>query len=199
MVKAFFTIAFHQRDLSLLVQIQKNFLVGVGSISHTRNAVYLSVSGIKDLTNYIIPHFYKYPSLTQKAADFILFKQVVDLMSKREYLSIEGLQKIINIKASLNTGISEIVKSEFINVSPVARPLILTNNIPDPNRVAGFVSGEGNFDVRLPKSKAYKIGYRSQLRFRITQHDRDINLMNLLIKYLGTGKYTNIQGNLLFL
>lgn len=34
----------------------------------------------------------------------------------------------------------------------------------------------------------HKIGYRIQLRFRITQHDRDIKLMEYLIKYLGSGK-----------
>ena len=49
----------------------------------------------------------KYPLLTQKAADFILFKQVLDLIKEKDNLSIEGISKIINIKASMNLGISE--------------------------------------------------------------------------------------------
>jgi LAGLIDADG endonuclease len=85
------------------------------------------------LTTIIIPHFEKYPLLTQKAADFILFKRIIELMSNKAHLSMEGLLKIINIKASMNLGISEVVKTEFVSITPVERPLILTDNIPNPN------------------------------------------------------------------
>jgi LAGLIDADG endonuclease len=64
--------------------------------------VYYSVAGIKDLTNIIIPHFLKFYLLTQKAADFILFKSIIEIMSNNGHLSIKGLHKIINIKASMN-------------------------------------------------------------------------------------------------
>ena len=40
-------------------------------------------------------HFYKYTLLTKKRADFILFKTIIILMSKKEHLQIEGLKKII--------------------------------------------------------------------------------------------------------
>jgi len=106
---------------------------------------------------------------------------------KDAHLTIEGLQEIINIKASKNLGISDIVKSEFNKINPVKRAIIQTTNIPDPNWVSGFVSGEGNFDVGIRK-KNYKIGYQVYLRFRITQHTRDTKLMELLIQYLGAGR-----------
>jgi len=95
--------------------------------------VYYSVAGIKDLTNIIIPHFLQFSLLTQKAADFLLFKRVIEIMSNNGHLSKEGLHQIINIKASMNLGLSDIVKSEFSKVNPVDRPLILTNKIPDSN------------------------------------------------------------------
>jgi len=75
----------------------------------------------------------EYTLLTQKAADFILFKQIVELMNNKAHLSIEGLLKIINIKASMNLGISDVVKTEILSITPVERPLILTTNIPNPN------------------------------------------------------------------
>jgi hypothetical protein len=87
----------------------------------------------------------------------------------------------------MNLGLSNILKYEFSKFIPVERPLNLTNNIPDPNRLAGFVTGEGKFDVRLAHSNN-KIGKRVQLRFRITQHERDVKLMEYIIKYLGSGK-----------
>jgi hypothetical protein len=85
------------------------------------------------LTTFIIPHFEKYPLLTQKSADLILFKQIVELMNNNAHLSMVDLLKIINIKASMNLGISEVVKKICLNIIPVERPIILTDNIPNPN------------------------------------------------------------------
>jgi hypothetical protein len=150
--------------------------------------VIYSVSSIKDLTSIIIPHFNNYLLLTQKGADFMLFTKVVELMINKEHLTKEGLYKIINIRASMNLGLSEVLKSEFIKFNPVERPLITSKNIPDSNWLAGFTTGEGNFDVTIRESKNNKLGYQLQIRFKITQHERDIELMKLLIKYLGTGK-----------
>jgi hypothetical protein len=147
---------------------------------------FYSVSSVKDLTNVIIPHFKKYTLLTQKAADFLLFTQIVEIMTKKEHLSIEGLHKIINIKASMNLGLSEILKSEFNNINPIDRPIINNKNIKNPNWITGFVNGEGTFDVKIYKSLT-KIGFGIQLRFRIPQHDRDIKLIELIKKYFGSG------------
>lgn len=99
---------------------------------------------------------------------------------------MEGLNQIVNIKASMNTGISQIVNSKFINIVPVNRPVIVTYNIPNPQWIIGFVNGEGSFDVKIYKSKT-KTGYAVQLRFRIPQHERDRKLIEVLIKYFGSG------------
>lgn len=48
------------------------------------------------------------------------------------------------------------------------------------------VNGEGSFDVKIYNSKS-KIGYSVQMRFRISQHERDIKLIKLLINYFGHG------------
>jgi len=64
----------------------------------------------------------------------------------------------------------------------VDRPLIFTKNIVDNNWIAGFVSGEGKFYINIHNSKSHKTGYQVQLRFRVSQNERDIQLMELLIK-----------------
>src|SRR6266481_1528612 len=193
-VQSRFQMGLHKRDLSLLLQLQKNF-GGMGSIyiNPTLNKVNYSVDSKKDLTNLIL-HLEKYPLLTQKAADFILFKEAVKLMNNKAHLSIEGLNQIVNIKASMNLGLSDKLKSEFNDYTPVERLVINTENFPDPNWIAGFVTGEGNFDVRITQQSTNKIGSRVQLRFRISQHERDIKLMENLIKYLGSGKIYKYSG-----
>jgi hypothetical protein len=184
-----FQIGLDKRDLSILLQIQQ-FLGGIGSIYcyPNQNKVNYSIDSIKDLT-ILINHFNKYPLLTQKLADFLLFKQIIELIKKKNHLNLFGLYQIINIKASMNLGLSNMLKSEFKDFIPIERPIINTENIPDPNWIAGFVSGDGNFDVNITaKASTHKIGSRAQLRFRITQHDRDIKLMENIAKYLGSGK-----------
>ena len=187
-VRSIFSICLHSRDLSLLLELQEYF-GGIGSISKNKNRkeVIYSVNGLKDLTTVLIPHFEKYGLLTQKAADFILFTKVVELMNTKAHLSLEGLKQIINIKASMNLGLSETLKSEFNNIISVDRPIILTKNIPNPNWLSGFVTGEGNFYVNIQKSKS-NLGSKINLRFQISQHERDLKLIDLLIKYLGSGK-----------
>ena len=129
-----FQIQLHKRDLKLLLQLQ-DFFSGTGSISisKTRHSVSYSVKSIKDITTIIIPHFFKYKLLTQKAADFILFTKVVKLINTKAHLTNEGIHQIINIKASLNLGLSEKLKPYFSNITPVERPLVKTKIIPDPN------------------------------------------------------------------
>ena len=111
--------------------------------------------------------------MTQKAADFKLFLQVTEIIKNKGHLTTEGLQEIINIKSSMNLGLSDELKLNFINTVPVQRPTIKTINIPDFNLISGFVSGEGNFFVDIFKSSSNKIGYQVKLRFSVTQHKRD--------------------------
>lgn len=188
-----FQVGLHLRDIDLLLNLQQ-YLDNIGSIhkDFKQNRVIYSISSIKDL-NKLILHFEKYPLLTQKAADLFLFNQALKLMNNKAHLTKEGLSQIINIKASMNLGLSNMLKSEFNEFIPVERPVINTENIPDPYWIAGFVSGEGNFSVHITKS-TNKIGKRVQLRFKVTQHERDLKLLEVLIRYLGTGsiyKYPN--------
>ena len=50
------------------------------------------------------------------------------------------------------------------------------------------VGGEGNFDAGVRKSSESKLGLKPYLRFRITQHNRDIKLLELLIDYFKSGR-----------
>lgn len=132
-VRPSFSVHLHKKDLTLLKQIQ-SFFAGVGSISVSKKETALySVKSLKDLTNIIIPHFLQYPLITQKQADFLLFKSVIEIMNKKEHLTIEGLNKIVSIKASINNGLSEILTKSFPNIAPVERPFVKSPGNFDPN------------------------------------------------------------------
>jgi hypothetical protein len=82
------------------------------------------MSSIKDI-NMLINHLNKYPLLTQKQGDYLLFKQVIDLFNNKTHLTLDGIKGIVNIKASMNLGLSEKLRLEFPDVIPVDRPLTL--------------------------------------------------------------------------
>lgn len=140
-VQVEFKIGLHKKDLNLLNGIQKFF--GVGAVyNQAEDAVQLIVQSAKELI-VIINHFDKYPPITKKKwGDFQLFKQVVYMMLNKEHLTIQGLDKIVSIKASLNLGLSAKLKTAFPSIIPATRNLDgrLICTIPDPFWIAGFTS-----------------------------------------------------------
>ena len=126
-------------------------------------------------------------------------------MNRKEHLTREGLVKVLSIKESINWGLSDTVKSAFPSPSgpclervsrteagivAVERLIISNQKILDPYWLAGFVSGEGCFRVSLIKTISSQLGYWVQLSFELTQHTRDIELINSLIEYLDCGQTT---------
>jgi len=109
-------------------------------------------------------------------------------MNNKEHLTYIGIQKIIDIRASLNLGLSKELKVAFPNTIPVARPLVVSQEITSPQWVAGFVSGEGTFYVATSQSSVlHKEGLNVRLRFILSQDSRDERLMKSLITYFDCG------------
>jgi hypothetical protein len=50
----------------------------------------------------------------------------------KKHLTEEGLVEIVNIRASMNLGLSDELKKAFSNAVPVKRPLVLDLVIRDP-------------------------------------------------------------------
>jgi len=136
-VKAAFHIGLHIRDLALLEQIQLFF--GVGNITKLgAESVQFRVSGLEDL-KVIMNHFDKYPLLTNKQSDYLLFKKVVNFMEQGIHLTTEGLNKIMSIKAVINKQeISDGLNLAFPNIEPISRPDIKDRKIKSLHWLAGF-------------------------------------------------------------
>lgn len=186
--EAKFSITLHEKDFNILEGIQAYF--GVGKIHFGKGSVSYRVESSKHLRDTILPHFDKYPLITQKLADYLLFKEVVRMIINKEQLIQEGLVKIVAIKSSMNLGLSEALKTEFSTeiYDPYPRPLVENKKVKDPQWVAGFTSGEGCFKVFVQEHLKNLAGFRVMLGFTITQHNRDENLMKSFIDYFGCGK-----------
>lgn len=190
-VTVLFEVGLNSSDKLLLIRLQNT--LGVGNIYYNAsdNTYRWKISNIDDLVNVIIPHFNKYPLLTQKRADFELFTKIVEIIQNKGHTTIEGLQQIINLKASLNLGLSDKLKAEFPNTEQVQRPVISVSEIPDPNWIAGFASGEACFFISVYKSEKSKLGSAVQLVLKITQHSRDRELLKKIKDYFSCGRVEN--------
>lgn len=178
-----FSIGLHEKDIGILEKIQ--FTLGVGKIyTRGKEGIQYIVESQKDLA-VVIDHFNKYPLHTKKQIDFKLFKLALVCIKNKEHLTLEGLKKLVAIKASMNKGLTGELKALFPDITPMVKSESEVGLIIDPQWLAGFTCGEGCFSVSVFKSEYVKLGYQVQLIFRLTQHIRDVELMESLVSYLG--------------
>lgn len=190
-VSSKFVISLHLAELPLLLSIQE-FFGGIGFITKDfkNNKVSYTVTKLDDLVNVIIPHFNSFPLFTQKRLDFILWSKIVNLMYNKEHLNEKGLQEIISLKASLNNKLPSSLQTAFPNVIPAERgEMEIITNITEPQWLVGFIAGDGSLSASSKNTKRNAF----RVRFLITQHARDLELLKVIKSYFGEigGIYKN--------
>ena len=97
-----FTVVQHQNDEQVLYALKAYFGCGVVRKNHATRLCY-RVRGHDNLLYRILPFFEKHQLKTRKRVDFAKFRKVVLLMQKREHLNPDGLEKIRQIKTTMNS------------------------------------------------------------------------------------------------
>lgn len=104
---------------------------GAGSIrKNGKDTFKFRIESLELISNLVIPHFDKYPLVTQKLGDYLLFKTVVGMMKAKEHLTDAGIKKIVAIKASMNNGLSADLYVPLPNLKPVPRPIVENKKVP---------------------------------------------------------------------
>jgi LAGLIDADG endonuclease len=97
-----FTVVQHQVDEQVLYALKAYFGCGVVRKNHGTRLSY-RVRGHENLLHKILPFFEKHQLKTRKRVDFAKFRKVILLMEQGEHLTPEGLEKIRQIKATMNS------------------------------------------------------------------------------------------------
>ena len=102
-----FVITQGAKSLSALEYIKKFF--GCGSIilnkrydNHNEYLYRYCVRSILELKEIIIPFFQEFPLRTYKHKDFLIFKKVINMMSKKKHLTEKGWEKILEFAGKTN-------------------------------------------------------------------------------------------------
>ena len=97
-----FSIAQDSRDILLLKSLVEFFNCGYVSQYQNRKVCEFIVTKINDIIIYIIPFFEKYKIEGSKYKDYVNFKEAATLIKNKEHLTEKGLNKIIELKISMD-------------------------------------------------------------------------------------------------
>ena len=96
------TVVQDEIDQQVLYALKDYFGCGVVRKNHGTRLCY-RVRGQENLLDKILPFFEKHQLKTRKRVDFAKFRKVVLLMQKGEHLKPDGLEKIRQIKTTMNS------------------------------------------------------------------------------------------------
>jgi LAGLIDADG endonuclease len=96
----------------------------------------------------------------------------------------------------MNLGIPKTLKTGFPGIYPSVRSKIMDNIIKDPNWIVGFTNGEGCFFVYVVSSSTTKLSETVRIKFQITQHARDSELMKKLVTFFQCGRIESTSKSL---
>ena len=86
-----------------LLEAIKNYFSGVGCISKNGNSFNYEVS-YKDCYTKILPFLLKYPipSVSKKSYNFLIWKDILEIMISKKHKTEEGSKEIDNLLLKLN-------------------------------------------------------------------------------------------------
>jgi hypothetical protein len=173
-VRLEFTIKMLENETELLSMVKSFF--NCGKLWHypNDNSVRFRIQDIPSIKNKVIPHFLKYPLRGTKYLDFLVFKEVFDIIENKDHLTDEGLNKLYILSKSMNKS-----RKFSVNVyySPNHTKVNNTNYIPiDGHYINGFIAGDGSLILHLGKQFGI-------MRLCITQHKNNRLLMESIANY----------------
>lgn len=151
----------------VLYELQNFFRCGQ-VIPSSKDCMRFVVQSKEDIINKIIPHFTNYPLITSKELNFESFKEASEIVRKGEHLSLEGLNKIIELKNRIRMNKKRSFEELFNHFNLKEIKL-------NPFWVQAFVDAEGHFGTLITKSElTNKIVTRNRLSVSQSSHDYSI-------------------------
>lgn len=94
----------------------------------------------------------------------------------------------MSIKSVFPKGLSKTVREAYPFIVPLEKPEHIPSlSLLNPYWITGFVQADGSFSLGYHQNSSIKFGYSCQPTFRVTQHERDLIVLQRIIKTLGCG------------
>jgi hypothetical protein len=127
---------------------------------------------------------------------FQLWSSVLDIMSTKGHLTLEGLLKIVALKAHFKWGLSELLVTNFPNLIPAIKPSFEPNlSLMNINWLCGFINGDGSFGLRIRHNIKYALGASCDVIISISQDEVSLVTLENIVTFLGIGKIRKDSSN----
>ena len=97
-----FSVSQNEDRRQVLDLIKKYFGCGFIRRDWSDKTVKFEIRDHKDLIQKIIPHFEKFPLISAKQNDFLVFKKICEIVSAQEHLTKQGFIDVINLAYEMN-------------------------------------------------------------------------------------------------
>jgi len=114
--KPSFSVSQNHDRAEVLYLMQSYFDAGFLRRDFSDNTLKYEVRRLDDLLDKVIPHFKKYPLLSSKQKDFLLFERVCLVMKTDKHRSLKGLREVTNFAFKMNaSGRRKYTKQDVLN------------------------------------------------------------------------------------
>ena len=115
-IRPSFSVSQNSNRCEVIKLFKDNF--GCGSIRRDSSdkTVKFEARSVKDLVERIIPHFEKYPLISSKRKDFLIFAEICKMMYSQDHLKRDGFEKIVNLSCQLNISGSKRIPRNKIKI-----------------------------------------------------------------------------------
>lgn len=94
-----------QKDPGILSQFKKHLKCGTIRERKADQVWYYEVNNFHAIQTNVIPFFNRFGFLSaKKKRDFSKFKKIAHLIEKKDHLTLEGIEKILEIRKEMNDG-----------------------------------------------------------------------------------------------
>lgn len=118
--KPSFSVSQNYDRAEILFHMQKRFRCGFMRRDFSDRTLKYEVRRLDDLVKKIIPHFKKYPLLSAKHKDFLIFQKICLKMTDGKHKNLKGLKEIINLAFKMNaSGRRRYSKKDILNFANI--------------------------------------------------------------------------------
>lgn len=161
------------------------------------NCSSLRVNTLKGLMNNVLPHFEKYPLLSRKKEDYLVFREIVEKMKRKLHLDEKVFLELVE-KAVLMNNKGRYRKKYKTEKHENTIQTTTINSIPlDSQFVSGLFQGDGSFGFtfRITKTKKNKRVPKVSPFFTLGQEKDSKDLLEKVKVFFKSGNLYSVSLN----